>query len=247
MPSGNAAFALGLQGELYLEVIGTKADGLHVLARIDKPEMTLGDKADPEAKRIANELTEPLLVVFQGGRVHDTRFSPVLRAVAISTWRSILSAMQLAEPSTPGPTWLSEEYDSTGRYRAEYAKHPDGSVLRTKKNYLAMLAGAGAQGGQSSKNANAQQKFQPDIVSATTRYVVKDAALTTVDVKESVLTKLGDQSTLTVETTLALRVRPSAPPKLALDRRPFSARLAAPAAGPRGAAVDWGSGCDFDH
>lgn len=223
LPSGNSAFALGLKGELTLEVIGKKADGLHVLARIDQPEMTLGGKVDSEAKRIAEELSEPMLVVLDGGRVKDTRFAPAARAVAISTWRSVLSALQLAEPSAPGATWQSEEYDSTGRFQAEYAKNADGSVLRTKRNYLAMLGGPGAAGAQPGKPK--QPEFQPKIISATTRYVVKSAELATVDVKESVLTKLGDQSTLTVENTLTLRVRPNAvPPKLPLDQAAFLAR-----------------------
>src|SRR4051812_16724037 len=56
LPSGNEAFSLELQGELSLERFEQTAGQVRLFARIDKPLMKLGGKADPEADKIANEL-----------------------------------------------------------------------------------------------------------------------------------------------------------------------------------------------
>ena len=224
LPSGNEAFALELHGDLSLELAEQQGDRVQLFARIDQPAMKLGGKQDPEADKIANELRDPVLVVLEGGRIRDTWFSPAASAVTVSTWRTILSAAQLSDGGVK-PTWQAEEYDSTGRYRAEYTRNADGSVLRRKQSYLAVLD---SQAGGPPGAVNAQskpQKLEPVITTATTRFVLGGAELRTAAVEESMLTRLGDQSTLVVETKLTLSVRPNAvPPKQAFDRAAYAAR-----------------------
>jgi len=134
LPSGNAAFALALEAGLQLRVLAGVTDGARVVGKLVQPVMKLGDRADTEAKKIAEELEDPVVFVLSKGRVTDSWFAPQLSGVSVSTWRTLFVALQLSEPAGSVASWEAEEFDSAGRYRAAYTRDlTTGAVARTNQ------------------------------------------------------------------------------------------------------------------
>jgi len=203
LPSGNAAFDLALQASLELRVLSQVPDGVRVLGKLTQPAMTLGGQADAEAKKISEELEDPVVFVLAGGRVTDSWFASRLSGVSVSTWRTIFVALQLSEPKPAAAKWAAEEFDSAGRYRAAYQREPTtGAVVRTKGSYVGLLD---TQGGKAPP-----AEMLPQIQSAETRFTLVDGLLQRSASNETVVMKFQANSTLTITNRVVLEQRPVA-------------------------------------
>jgi hypothetical protein len=217
LPSGNAAFALTLVTDLELSALRSEGDSVRLVARLEAPSLKLGGGTDAEAQKVSAELAQPVVVSLRQGRVADAWFSPGLSGVAVSTWRTLLGALQCTEPGDARPSWSAEEYDSAGRYRARYER-PGGAVLiRQKSEYLALLDG---QGGKPAPEA-----LRPRIQEAKARLTIAGGVLRSVEQKETVVTRFDEHASLSIETVLSLRLRDASARPLAapLDERAFIA------------------------
>jgi len=215
LPSGAAAFSLELTAELDLQVVDSDGNRTRLRGVLRNPSMKLGGAADAEANQVSEELKQPALLAFERGQVKDAWYSPGLSGVSMSTWRTIGAAMQISEPTAPAPRWEAEEYDSAGRYRAEYTTGP--SLVRKKTAYLSVLEGTPGRGA-------VPPEFMPKINTAETRFGLELGSLKSVEHRESVTTTVEQHSTLTVVTSVSLQLLPSSPAVEAFDARTFVAR-----------------------
>jgi hypothetical protein len=216
LPSGNAAFALTLAADLELVTVRSSPEEVRLLAKLNAPILSIGGRADAEAQKVSAELAQPVLAELKKGRVADAWFSPGVSGVSVSTWRTLLGALQCAEPGHERAGWDAEEFDSAGRYRVRYERTA-GGVLRKKSEYLALLDG---QGGKPVPAA-----LRPHIEGSTTRLMLAAGLLRSVEQQETIVTRFDELSSLKVETLLTLRLRDGGATALAapFDERAFIA------------------------
>ncbi|HSU42202.1 MAG TPA: HEAT repeat domain-containing protein [Polyangiaceae bacterium] len=91
--------------------------------------------------RWQNELRRTgAFVSLNGGRANALDIPPGLSEMTMSTYRQLGAALQFTRAEGGAQSYTAEEYDSTGRYLAEYQRAPDGSTwLKRKRSYLSLL------------------------------------------------------------------------------------------------------------
>ncbi len=217
LPSGNAAFAMELGGTLRLWTLSHEGGKVTLLARVDDPVMKLGGRADAEAQAIAASLRKEAVFVFAGGQVSDAWYDRELSNVAISTWRTLMSALQFTTTEGEQQRWSAEELDSSGRYKASYERTADGAVVRRKTEYVALLTPRASE-------KPLPPQFLPRIERAEARFDLGEGLLRGVKVSELAASRFDERSSLEVENKLSLELRPETMPAPAFDLERFQGR-----------------------
>ena len=95
--------------------------GTEVALRVSDAQGTTTDaQGREEPAEVAKHLDQPFAFVLEGGVITKLRIAKACEPNACNLLRTLASAFQLAQPQA-GATWQATEYDSTGRYIAEYS------------------------------------------------------------------------------------------------------------------------------
>ena len=95
-----------------------------------------------------------------GGRVSEMYFARGMSVTAANLYREVATALQVSRSVGNADRYTSEEYDTTGKYVAEYTADADRRVLhRHKQRYFAILAAKTAR-------ANAPGQVVPRILAS---------------------------------------------------------------------------------
>lgn len=169
-PSPEVAWKVGVDHHLRLELDNTTTMGMGTLAQFQLRATlvvrarALGAGAElvgqltdvrftvPDVERQKNfddleaELAKPFVFVLEHGRVLQPRVPKGSTAFAISLWRTIAAALQVAlPPQENAERWQAEEDDATGKYTAVYESTSEPGVYRkSKQSYAPLLLSAGA-------------------------------------------------------------------------------------------------------
>jgi len=100
------------------------------------------------------------LFELQGGRTATLFVPNGMSQMAASTYRHVASALQFARASDGSNSYSAEEYDTTGKYLAEYSLGSTKNVWQKRKaRYLGILGAEGLP-------ADVQQRVVPELVSS---------------------------------------------------------------------------------
>lgn len=194
MPGG-AKTSYSVRGELWIRNLPA-AGKVRLAAVIANPQVKLeGEEGSEGSQELSKRLAEPLVFDLVDGRVVDTWFSPGTPPQSVSAWRTILSALQLSQGQ--GNSWKAEEYDSTGKYRAEYKRMGDSDLTRKKTSYAEILqVGAKLVEGDEKK---------PRLIRSDTSYTLQNGRLRQVEMSEEVTSELQVGADITVASQLSLK------------------------------------------
>lgn len=210
---------LKLEGELWLRCVsGKKEERTQLWVTLQDSRVLLGGQPSPAAQAIGAPLQHAVAVQAQDGRIVDSWFHESLSPHAISIWRTIFGALQFSETSPPAKKWSAEEYDSTGRYQADYALE-SGRIVRRKSRYLALL--------QQGLNLETLQTTMPRVVSSETVFTLGEGGISSIRLSEKVSTPVEKAREMSVTTKVTLTrspaqgKRPSLQPKWSVDGPTF--------------------------
>lgn len=101
-----------------------------------------------ELERFVTEVQRSgAFVTLSGGRVTAVQVPPGMSDMAMSTYRQLGAALQFARAKGGPTSYTAEEYDTTGKYVAEYAISPGGEAwTKRKRSYLDLLGAASLPG-----------------------------------------------------------------------------------------------------
>jgi hypothetical protein len=94
-----------------------------------------------EFDKLAEQLNSTACFVkLEGGRVSEMRVAKGLSPILANTFRTVAAQLQFSRPVQPSKHYRAEEFDSTGRYVAEYESTDDANHWRKqKRRYLELL------------------------------------------------------------------------------------------------------------
>jgi len=143
----NRAFDFDLTGKVRVAPIRVPGAELALYLTIDDAKIVSRvHGSQPTFDKIAAEVSSTgCLVEFASGRLHALRVSPALSAMSANIYRELGADLQFA--GGDGQQYEADEYDTTGRYVAQYAAQSD--PLHWKKHklrYSEILAPASAAG-----------------------------------------------------------------------------------------------------
>jgi len=84
------------------------------------------------------------------GTVIEVRFNPKSNSLAQSLLRAVIATTEFVRPDGEEDTWIAEELDTTGRYRAKYHRDGSGAYAKQKLEYVQNARGAAGQGHKTS-------------------------------------------------------------------------------------------------
>jgi hypothetical protein len=100
-----------------------------------------GDAASKVAgDALITKLDQAFSFTLRTGRITGFRVAKAADAESVNTLRTLASAFQCSEPVTPSASWTAEEFDSTGKYVAEY-RQANGVIAKRKLRYSALTFG----------------------------------------------------------------------------------------------------------
>jgi Lipoprotein amino terminal region len=160
-----------------------------------------GTRANFEA--LAGKVAVPYFVTFTGGRVSEVRIATGTDPIVAGIYRTVSAALQLTWPLVEGNTreqpkrWTSFEYDTTGKYAAEYNQETPDQITKRKAKYLNLLS-------SQSDGMELPHEFLPNIVaSAITLRLGETGLPTSVSLQEELELK-GAQAPIHSKTRLEL-------------------------------------------
>ena len=146
------AFDFDLSGKLRVIPIRVSGGDAALYLTIDDAKIvSRAPGSQPSFDKVANEVRSTgCFFDLVDGRVRDMRVSPELSGISANIYREIGADLQFAGGS--GAAYESTEYDTTGRYVAEYKSQAD--ALHWKKEKLRYLALVSAKPAPSSGPSN---------------------------------------------------------------------------------------------
>ncbi len=202
LPGGGEGFSLSVEGRLQVLPTLTKAGHARLLLRLPDPSVRLEGAQDEGLRSLRSELSQPVLLEYDGGRLVSGWYPENASVVAIGAWRSLANALQLI-PSERGETrWETTEYDGTGRYHARYtATSEPGSrktrITREKLRYES-LVGSGEQAG-------ALVNLLPKLTSSKATFDLAGGEVQAVTSRDEVETEMGPGAALTARVVVSVR------------------------------------------
>jgi hypothetical protein len=199
--SGRKAVSYGLSSRAEISVV-EHAEGRETLhLRLVEPAIEnhlQGDKSNLD--RLVRELQErDCVFVLSGGRIVEFGLRRGAPSLSANTLKQIAASLQVAVPrGSQGGSW--EEYDTTGRYEAQY-RFDEGSqsYLKKKLRYLALLGRPTARNGSSIQ-------IVPEVVKSEGRIrLSSDGRLESVESRDDLVIR-GAQVPFHSSTSIGLRL-----------------------------------------
>lgn len=131
---------------------------------------------------------------FTNGQLESLKLPKDLSPEASNFWRTLASAFQYVSPAGESAR-LVEQYDSTGKHKAEYA-FANQVLTRKKLAYVEVL--------QSGPTVASLQQLEPQILSSKTEMHLKQGLVERLTQNEGVSTELQKGVTLRVDTDFSL-------------------------------------------
>jgi hypothetical protein len=137
-----------LEGEV-LVVPTAETDGVTTLfvgIRNAKLVSRLTEKQEELQKVAAQASATGCLVTLSGGLVTELHFAKDLSPLTVGVYREVASRLQFAHAREPSARYQAEEYDTTGKYLAEYLLEPgaSGRYRKRKVHYSSSLGSSSA-------------------------------------------------------------------------------------------------------
>jgi hypothetical protein len=140
--AGPPSFDFDLDGRLAVETVSASPDLVELYLSV--AEVTLQNRvatSQVELDELRVELGRSgAFVSLAGGRMRSLAVPPGMSELAVGTYRQLGAALQFAAAERGAQRYTAEEYDSTGKYVAEYELSADRTWRKQKQRYLSLLA-----------------------------------------------------------------------------------------------------------
>jgi HEAT repeat protein len=213
-------FDFALKGDVEVTPVAAEPGGPQImLLAFKRAEITTtqGEAAKARFAQVATELQRPHAFAFVNGQQSEAWLAKDIQAVTVGILRNIAGQLQLPAPRDGAERFEVEEYDATGRYKAEYravGKAGDGALQyeRRKLSYAALIMGDNARSAFSNASAS------PKLTESSGTLVVSGTLLRSMSAKETLEVELVAGRKLATQTslTMSLAERKPADPQLTL-------------------------------
>lgn len=204
--AGQTAADHELSGTLRLTCMTRSTDEIMLRVEVESPRVTSKSAAEQaELEQALPSLAAPFFATFKHGIVTGLRIAPGMGARAVGTYRSLVAALQLAQPIGAKQRWQARERDTTGEYLAEYRREPDGLVQKRKLRYLSLLVPSDDRGKlpasllpevtSSRAELRATREGQPLLVELQEQLALRQVEMPMLAVNRVSLRWLSDQGT----------------------------------------------------
>jgi hypothetical protein len=182
-----------LRGELSFRTLAVGPDAISVGLQLDAITLRVGGVGDPD---VARALATPFRVSFaRDGRVLGCEFPAGVDAGHAAMLEEVVRTFQVSVQAADA--WTSDEGHATGRYLARYVRDDDGSLRRTKQQYV-------------SADTDSRPVVAVDASAATVRLDAGVDWLAGMEVEERLTARDPSGMTFAVHTRASLRLVPAA-------------------------------------
>jgi hypothetical protein len=201
---GASAFDFDLTGNVDIDAVFVTPQMM--TAYLVLPDAKIASRVagtQPDFDKVAAEIrAKSCSFTLSGGRVVGMRFPAGLSATAGNAYRAVAAGLQFAHAIGDAERYSAEEYDTTGRYVAEYAYDPSQNVWhKRKQRYLGLLEPRGA-------TTNLAGRVMPEIISSKGDVRLSLDGRPEVVVAEDELRINGAQAPVRSKTVVSLESRP---------------------------------------
>ncbi|HWZ93237.1 MAG TPA: HEAT repeat domain-containing protein [Polyangiaceae bacterium] len=160
--------------------------------------------------KIAHNMELPLAVRLEGGKIVSLSVAPDADSEAVNVVRVLISALQFAQAAPErASTWTAWEYDSTGKYLAEYQRFAPNRFTKKKQRYEALTFGKDSPGSLGTPLA-------PSVTSSSETLELASSSFVSAVSDEELSMNLGPGNDASSRTHVELR-RVAARPNVGID------------------------------
>ncbi len=157
-----ASFDFDLEGKLHIvpQQVATETVNLYMLITDPKITSRVTDM-QPDLDKVAEQIASSgCFFALSGGRLTDISIPKGAPTMVVSVFREIASNLQVSRAQGDPKRYSAEEYDTTGRYVAQYEHSATGNVWQRRKlKYVSVL-------GTRTNALNIPLEIRPKIVAA---------------------------------------------------------------------------------
>jgi HEAT repeat protein len=141
-----SVFKIDVAGAFRFDAMGESLGRKGFAARLSDTHIDLSPKKpgqDAERAALKASLEEACyFAIDERGTVVEVRFDPKSNSLAQSLVRGVITAMQFVRADADEDSWIAEELDTTGRYRAKYRRDGAGRYVKQKLEYVQRAQGS---------------------------------------------------------------------------------------------------------